>query len=418
MELTILMPCLDEAETIETCVRKAKSFLERSGIDGEVLVSDNGSTDGSQALAKASGARVVQAPEKGYGASLLTGIEQAKGKYIIMGDSDDSYDFSALAPFVERLRDGADLVMGNRFAGGIEKNAMPPLHRYLGNPVLSFLGRIFYRTPVGDFHCGLRGFNTVAIRALKLNTKGMEFASEMIIKSAIMNYRIEEVPTTLSPDGRSRPPHLRSWRDGWLHLKLLMSLAPHWLFWYPGATIFSVGFFLFSMLIFGPVTIGAVTFDVAALVLACAAIITGAQMVYFYGLARVFAIRFGLLPMSPRFGRVQRFITVDNACIAGGGLLLMAILATVLAIGAWARAGFGDLVASQIARPAALAVVTASLGVQTITFGFLWGIMTQRLPSRRLASAEWLSVPGARAAAETTHAEKTDPNGRKRPGNR
>ena len=321
-----------------------------------------------------------------------------------MGDSDDSYDFSALGPFVERLRSGADLVMGNRFTGGIAKNSMPHLHRYLGNPVLSAVGRIFYRTPVGDFHCGLRGFNAAAIRALKLNTQGMEFASEMVIKSTIMGYRIEEVPTTLSPDGRSRPPHLRSWRDGWLHLKLLMSFAPHWLFYYPGITIFTIGILLFSALFFGPVTIGSLTFDIAALILACAAIITGAQMVFFYGLARVFAFRFGLLPTSERFARMQSRITVDNACIAGGLLLLIALLATLWSVSFWARAGFGDLVASQIVRPAALAVVAASIGVQTITFGFLWGILNQRLPALGLAPSEGVAMPGSQTA------DRSDPD--------
>lgn len=395
MELTILMPCLNEAETIEVCVRKARAYLERTGIDGEVLISDNGSTDGSQAMAEALGARVVHAPQKGYGAALINGIKEARGRYIIMGDSDDSYDFSALDPFVEQLRDGADLVMGNRFAGGIAKNAMPPLHRYLGNPVLSTIGRVFYRTPVGDFHCGLRGFNKDSIRALKLNTPGMEFASEMVIKSTLMGYRIDEVPTTLSPDGRSRPPHLRSWRDGWLHLKLLLSFAPHWLFYYPGVAIFCIGLTLFTALLFGPVTVAGVTFDIASLILASAAIITGAQMVFFYGLARLFAVRFGLLPVSERFARLRSRITVDNACIAGGLMLAIAIGATLWAVGAWGATGFGDLDASRIARPSSLAVVAASLGVQTITFGFLWGILNQRLPALGLNPEEGVPIPGA-----------------------
>ncbi len=219
-ELTILMPCLNEAETIETCIRKARGYLERSGISGEIVIADNGSTDGSQAMAEALGARVIDVPVKGYGAALGAGIEAARGRYVIMGDSDDSYDFSRLDAFVEKLREGADLVMGNRFKGGIAPSAMPPLHRYLGNPVLSTIGRVFFRAPVGDFHCGLRGFSRQAILGLKLNTPGMEFASEMVIKATIMGLKVTEVPTTLSPDGRSRPPHLRSWRDGWLHLKL------------------------------------------------------------------------------------------------------------------------------------------------------------------------------------------------------
>ncbi|MEM9269538.1 MAG: glycosyltransferase family 2 protein, partial [Pseudomonadota bacterium] len=220
VELTILMPCLDEAETLEACITKAQGYLQRSGVQGEVLISDNGSTDGSQALAERLGARVIQAPIRGYGGALMAGIEAAKGRFVIMGDSDDSYDFETLDPFIERLRAGDDLVMGNRFAGGIADQAMPPLHRYLGNPVLSALGRIFYRTPIRDFHCGLRGFSKEAIQRLRLTSPGMDFASEMVIKASLFGLKISEVPTTLKPDGRSRPPHLRSWRDGWLHLKL------------------------------------------------------------------------------------------------------------------------------------------------------------------------------------------------------
>ncbi|MEM9788719.1 MAG: glycosyltransferase family 2 protein, partial [Pseudomonadota bacterium] len=257
-ELTILMPCLNEAETLEICIVKAFDYLKRSGVDGEVLIADNGSTDGSQEIAKGLGARVVDVPVKGYGAALGAGIAAARGRYVIMGDSDDSYDFSNLDPFVEQLRDGADLVMGNRFLGGIEKNAMPPLHRYLGNPVLSAVGRIFYHTPIGDFHCGLRGFSREAILALHLNTPGMEFASEMVIRATLFNLDIREVPTTLKPDGRSRPPHLRSWRDGWLHLKLLLTFAPYWLFYYPGLVMFWAGLISFVALMFGPVIIGGV----------------------------------------------------------------------------------------------------------------------------------------------------------------
>jgi hypothetical protein len=269
-ELTILMPCLNEAETIETCIRKAKGYLERSGISGEVVIADNGSTDGSQAMAEALGARVVDVPVKGYGAALGAGIAAARGRYIIMGDSDDSYDFSRLDAFVEHLRGGADLVMGNRFKGGIAPSAMPPLHRYLGNPVLSTIGRVFFRAPVGDFHCGLRGFSRQAILGLKLNTPGMEFASEMVIKATIMGLKVTEVPTTLSPDGRSRPPHLRSWRDGWLHLKLLLTFAPNWLFYYPGMALLAVGTAVFLALLGGPIAIAGVTFDIASLILASA----------------------------------------------------------------------------------------------------------------------------------------------------
>jgi len=376
-ELTILMPCLNEAETLETCIIKALSYLERANVDGEVLIADNGSTDGSQDIAKRLGARVVDVPVKGYGAALGAGIANAKGKYVIMGDSDDSYDFSNLDPFVEQLRDGADLVMGNRFLGGIAKNAMPPLHRYLGNPVLSAVGRVFYRTPIGDFHCGLRGFSRDAILGLHLNTPGMEFASEMVIRATLFDLDIREVPTTLKPDGRSRPPHLRSWRDGWLHLKLLLTFAPYWLFFYPGVALFGIGAASFAVLMFGPITIGGVRFDIATLVLASALILTGFQMVCFYALSRLFAVRFNLLPSSARYERLRSRISVDNACVVGGLLLLAALVATLAGVFSWGATGFGNLDPSRIVRPAALAVVCASLGVQIITTGFLSSMLQQ-----------------------------------------
>ena len=378
-ELTILMPCLNEAETLEICIVKAFDYLKRSGVDGEVLIADNGSTDGSQDIAKRLGARVVDVPVKGYGAALIAGIDDARGKFVIMGDSDDSYDFSNLDPFVDALRAGSDLVMGNRFAGGIAKNAMPPLHRYLGNPVLSTVGRVFYRTPVKDFHCGLRGFSRDAIQGLHLDTPGMEFASEMVIKATLTGLKITEVPTTLKPDGRSRPPHLRSWRDGWLHLKLLLTFAPYWLFYYPGLVLFGVGAVSFAALMFGPVTIGALNFDVAALILASALVLTGFQMVCFHILARISTVRFNLLPVTKRFTRLRTRISVDNACIAGGVLLTIAFVATVTAIFKWGGAGFGDMDASVITRPAALAVVCASLGVQVITTGFLAHLLQQKI---------------------------------------
>ena len=378
-ELTILMPCLNEAETLETCITKAIGYLQRSGVKGEVLIADNGSTDGSQDIARRLGARVVDVPVKGYGAALIAGIENAQGQFIIMGDSDDSYDFANLDPFVEELRNGADLVMGNRFRGGIAKNAMPPLHRYLGNPVLSTIGRIFYRTPIGDFHCGLRGFSRDAIRKLHLNTPGMEFASEMVIKATLFGLTVKEVPTTLKPDGRSRPPHLRSWRDGWLHLKLLLTFAPYWLFYYPGLMLFGFGVISFVALMFGPVTIGDVNFDTATLILASALILTGFQMVCFYVLSRIFAVRFSLLPPTARFLRLKSRISVDNACIAGGLLLLVAVIATLTGVFSWGVTGFGDLDPGRIVRISALAVVCASLGVQIITTGFLSAMLEQKI---------------------------------------
>lgn len=378
-ELTILMPCLNEAETLETCITKALGYLETSGVVGEILIADNGSTDGSQDIATRLGARVVDVPTKGYGAALIAGINAAKGRFVIMGDSDDSYDFENLGPFVQKLRGGAELVMGNRFAGGIAKNAMPPLHRYLGNPVLSAVGRICYGSSVGDFHCGLRGFSRQAILDLHLNTPGMEFASEMVIKASLVGLKIDEVPTTLSPDGRSRPPHLRSWRDGWLHLKLLLTFAPYWLFFYPGMVLFGVGLFIFSALMFGPIKIGGVNFDIATLILASALVLTGFQMICFYALARVFAVRFDLLPSSDQFEKFKQRLSVDNACILGGILLLGALIAAISSVFIWGAAGFGDLEPAIIVRPAALAVLCASLGVQVITTGFLSAVLTQKI---------------------------------------
>src|SRR5579875_127760 len=265
VELTVVMACLNEAETVATCVRKAVNFLAASGVDGEVLIADNGSTDGSQALAEQAGARVVDVAEKGYGNALMAGIAAARGEYVIMGDSDDSYDFTNLMPFVEALRQGADLVMGNRFKGGIAPGAMPPLHRYLGNPVLSFVGRLLFRSKIGDFHCGLRGFRRDSVLALGLQATGMEFASEMVVKATLAGQRVTEVPTTLSKDGRSRPPHLRSWRDGWRHLRFLLLFSPRWLFFLPGLALLVAGLVIGGVVAPHPFSIGAVTFDVDTL---------------------------------------------------------------------------------------------------------------------------------------------------------
>src|SRR6201997_1332118 len=272
VELTVVMPCLNEAETVATCVRKAVRFIADSGISGEVLVADNGSTDGSRQLAEDAGARVVPIPERGYGNALMGGIIAARGEYVIMGDADDSYDFTNLMPFVTELRKGYDLVMGNRFKGGIAPGAMPPLHKYLGNPVLSFIGRLFFPSAIGDFHCGLRGFNRESALQLNLQATGMEFASEMVVKATLWGRDISEVPATLKKDGRSRPPHLRSWRDGWRHLRFLLLFSPRWLFLLPGVLLFVFGIAAGAMVAAGPVTIGSFTFDVDTLVVASAAI--------------------------------------------------------------------------------------------------------------------------------------------------
>src|ERR1700761_8487272 len=285
-ELSILMPCLNEAETLGQCLAKAQGFLRRTGIRGEVIVADNGSTDGSQTIAASNGARVVAIKERGYGSALIGGIRAARGTYVIMGDSDDSYDFSNLDQFVEKLRAGYEMVMGNRFLGGIMPGAMPPLHRYLGNPVLSTIGRVFFRSPCSDFHCGLRGFRRDAILRLDLQAPGMEFASEMVVKATINKLRFAEVPIKLHPDGRSRPPHLRSWRDGWRHLRFLLLFSPRSLFLYPGFIMFAAGLLAMAWLLPGSRTVGGVTFDIHTLLYAAMLVAIGFQSMFFWAFAK------------------------------------------------------------------------------------------------------------------------------------
>ena len=325
LELTILMPCLNEALTVGQCVRQARAFLAASGIQGEVVVADNGSSDGSRALAEAEGARVVAVPERGYGAALRTGIDAAHGRFVIMGDSDCSYDFSRLEAFVAALRSGQQLVMGNRFAGSIAPGAMPKLHRYLGNPVLSFVGRLFFKSPVRDFHCGLRGFERAAMLRLGLQSPGMEFASEMVVKATLHGLRITEVPTTLSPDGRNRPPHLRSWRDGWRHLRFLLLHAPAWLFMYPGLALFLLGTVATVALGLGPLPLGFATLDVHSMLYAAAAACLGLQMLMFAGTCSLHAVRIGVLPQLPAgLGWVHR-VRLEPALLCALGLLLLGL---------------------------------------------------------------------------------------------
>ncbi len=384
LELTILMPCLDEAETIAICVEKARAFLWRTQINGEVLIADNGSTDGSQQIARERGARVIPVKQRGYGAALIAGIRAARGRYVIMGDADDSYDFANLDAFVEKLRAGCDVVMGNRFRGGIAQSAMPRLHRYLGNPVLSAIGRLFFRSPIGDFHCGLRGFSREAVLALDLDSPGMEFASEMVVKATLARYRIAEVPTTLRQDGRSRPPHLRSWRDGWRHLKLLLEFAPHWLFLYPGGALAMMGALLVAALLPGPLDLGALTLDNATLLFAVAAVLVGTQLVLFYVVAKCAAVTAGLLPKSERFERMSAALTVDRFCLMGGGLFLAGLLVALAAVARWLATGLGDLDAGTNIRFAAAATLFMALGVQTATAGFLVGLVrTRREPASK-----------------------------------
>jgi hypothetical protein len=343
VELTILMPCLNEAETVETCVRKAVGFLAEYHIDGEVLVADNGSTDGSQRLAAAAGARVVPIKEKGYGNALIGGITAAHGKYVIMGDADDSYDFTSLMPFVTALRAGKDLVMGNRFKGGIEPGAMPPLHKYLGNPVLSFIGRVFFPSAIGDFHCGLRGFNRESALRLNLQATGMEFASEMVVKATLWGQDISEVPTTLAKDGRSRPPHLRSWRDGWRHLRFLLLFSPRWLFQLPGILLILIGLLAGGTVAAGPVTIGSVTFDVDTLVAASAMVVIGFQAVLFWLFTRVYAGSEGFLPKEPKVQQLLGRLSLERGLLLGLVIGLAGLAGVIASVVTWSGRGFHNL---------------------------------------------------------------------------
>lgn len=374
-ELSILMPCLNEAETLATCIKKAQKALEDLNVNGEVVVADNGSTDGSPEIAAALGARVIHVAEKGYGSALLGGIKAARGKYIIMGDADDSYDFTNLGPFLEKLRAGYELVMGNRFKGGIAPNAMPPLHRYLGNPVLTGIGRLFFRSPCGDFHCGLRGFSKAAIQRLDLRTRGMEFASETVVKASLHGLRITEVPTTLSVDGRNRPPHLRSWRDGWRHLRFLLLYSPRWLFLYPGLLLMLIGTVVSGWLLVGPRVVDGITLDVHTFLYAAIAIVIGYQTVIFAIFTKVFAITEGLLPEDPRLKTLFRYIRLETGILAGALLLATGIGLSIYALSFWSSTSFGPLDPSRTLRLVIPAVTAIALGLQTVLSSFFLSIL-------------------------------------------
>ncbi len=389
LELTILMPCLDEAETLEICISKAKGYLESAGITGEVLIADNGSTDGSQDIATRLGARVVPVSEKGYGAALLGGIEAAYGRYIIMGDADDSYEFSDLSAFVEKLRNGAEVVMGNRFKGGISAGAMPPLHRYLGNPVLSFIGKLFFKIKVGDFHCGLRGFNAERIRALDLRTTGMEFASEMVVRSSLADLRMDEVPTTLKPDGRSRPPHLRSWRDGWRHLKFLLMYNPRWLFFIPGTILCALGMLLSALLFFGPLQVGSgIQLDLNAYVAACFMVATGIQLTTFGVLSRYYADMTGILPANARSNWIKDNVSTDRLALNAGICMGAGLLFFGYAVVSWAGVGFGSLVNPMIPRVVVLGLTLIVIALQLFFSAFLLGVLQIPVLSGRFKATE------------------------------
>lgn len=370
IELTIVMPCLNEAETLKVCIDKAMKYLNDNNISGEVVIGDNGSTDGSQDIARSCGARVVDIPRKGYGSALMGAIQAAKGKYVIMGDSDDSYDFSNLNAYVEKLRGGYDLVMGNRFKGGIAKGAMPFLHYYLGNPVLSFIGKLFFGGGINDFHCGLRGFRQDIVTLLNLQTTGMEFASEMVVKAQINKLKIIEVPTTLSPDGRSRPPHLRTWRDGWRHLRFLLLYSPKWLFLIPGLTLMLIGLILFILIQQGPVQLMNIHFDTNTLLYAGAFVVIGFQAVNFAVFTRIYALQQGFLPKNSTLDKLYNFITLEAGLIIGVLITLAGLGGSVYSLYLWDQQDFGQLNYSSILRVVIPSVFAIMIGLQTIFSSF------------------------------------------------
>jgi len=387
------MPCLNEVRTLAACIKKAQGFLKQHGISGEVIVADNGSTDGSIEVAKQLNARVVQVPTRGYGAALATGIEAASGKYVIMGDSDESYDFSALWPFVEKLRDGYDLVMGNRYLGGIAPGAMPPMHRYFGNPLLTALGRLFFACKKsGDFYCGLRGFRKKAIQALGLQSRGMEFALEMLIKAEMHGLRITEVPTTLSPDGRDRAPHLRRYRDGWRSLRFYLLMSPRWFFGVPGLILMVGGAVVSTLLLFGPVKVMSVTFDYHTLLYSSSAILLGYQSILLFIFAKLMAVETGLHPLRTKFWFLEERRTLEQCVTIGAALILIGVVLGIIAARQWELTGFGTLRPDSTIRFAICSVLFLLLGGQTLLAGFYFGLInlvaerrTQRVSTSREA---------------------------------
>ncbi len=374
MELTILMPCLNEAETIGACITKAKFFLEKNKVDGEVLISDNGSKDESVQIAESLGARVVHAPIRGYGGALIAGCQNAYGKYVIMGDADDSYDFENLMPFLMKLREGYDLVMGNRFLGGIEKGAMPWSHRYIGNPVLSFIGRLFFKSKIRDFHCGLRGYNRKRMLDLGLRTTGMEYASEMVVMSELAGYKIAEVPTTLKKDGRSRAPHLRSFHDGWRHLKFLFMYSPRWLFLYPGIFLIIVGVLGGIILSTGQFAIGAVVFSIHTLLYCMIAIILGVNIVYFYMFTKLYAEASNFIPHDAEIGRLAS-IGEDKGVLSGFILAILGLIASLVSFSIWKKSGFSQMEPERLMRFVLPSATMLEVGVEMIFASFLMGIL-------------------------------------------
>ena len=370
------MPCLNEAETLAKCIRHAQSAVAKGGLSAEIIVADNGSTDGSQQIARDLGAKVVDVSRKGYGSALIGGIDAAQGQFVVMGDADDSYDFEAISPLIDRLREGYDLVVGNRFMGGIQPGAMPWSHRWIGNPVLTFISRVFFHAPVGDTHCGLRAFRKDAYEKMRLRATGMEFASEMVIKASLKGMRITEVPVVLRPDGRYGPPHLRTWRDGWRHLRFMLLFSPRWLFLYPGLALFALGVILSALLIGGPLHVAGVRLDIHTLLVAGFLSLIGYQLVLFAVFTKIFAVRMGFHPPHPVLEGLFRYITLEVGLLVGAVMVMAGIVGLVLAVASWQSVGFGNLDPSLTMREVIPAVLLMAIGTQTVFASFFISILS------------------------------------------
>lgn len=375
IELSVVIPCLNEEETLAACILKAQEGIKKAGTTGEIIVADNGSSDASRQIALSLGCRVLVVEQKGYGSALAAGIAAACGKYVLMGDADDSYDFRHIPAFLSKLHAGHDLVMGNRFRGGIQPGAMPPLHRYIGNPVLTGIGRLFFKSPCGDFHCGLRAFSKGAVETMGLRTTGMEFASEMVVKATLFGMSICEVPTSLSPDGRSRAPHLRTWRDGWRHLRFLLLYSPKWLFLYPGLALMLAGMAGGLWLMPGTRHVGRFAFDIHTLLYCATAVLVGFQAVLFAFLSKVFAVTEGLMPTDGKLNFLFGVFSLEKGLASGAGLALIGLGLAFYSLLAWNQTGFGALDPVRTVRIVTAAMSLLTIGVELSLSSFFFSIL-------------------------------------------